>query len=102
MHINELTKDQFQDPRYNHGLTVGKLKKYLADHDLPDDALVLIQRVEDRYYETHGWGVYLKEGEYARDREGNIIKENLQQYHPAWCCLQYEDDKDLLFIDLHY
>jgi hypothetical protein len=29
----------------------------------------------------------------------DTIKE---QYHPAWGCVRYGDDTDLLFIDLHY
>ena len=49
--------------RYKDYLTVGRLKKFLEQHpELPDDALVLTQRVEDRYYEKNGWGVVLKEG----------------------------------------
>ena len=36
--------------RYKDYLTVGRLKKFLEQHpELPDDALVLTQRVEDRY-----------------------------------------------------
>jgi hypothetical protein len=55
------------------------------------------------YYEKHGWGVYLKEGEHTvNDENGNIVKESLEQYHPAWCCVRYKDDSDILFIDLHY
>jgi len=38
--------------KYKDYLTVGKLKKFLEEHpELPDDANVLIQRVEDVYYE---------------------------------------------------
>ena len=49
--------------RYEDYLTVGRLKKFLENNpDLPDDALVLTQRVEDVYYEENGWGVVLKEG----------------------------------------
>ena len=49
--------------RYEDYLTVGRLKKFLENNpDLPDDALVLTQRVEDKYYEENGWGVVLKEG----------------------------------------
>ena len=37
---------------YENYLTIGKLKKFLEEHpELPDDALVLTQRVEDKYYE---------------------------------------------------
>jgi hypothetical protein len=108
------------------------LKKFLEEHpELPDDANVLIQRVEDRYYEEHGWGVVLKEGDHyhmykeqnyrmneeiKRRKNGEHPKYEMEdpskfivelddtmkdQYHPGWCCLKYKDD-DNLYIDLHY
>ena len=130
------------------GLRVKDLKEFIEKNNVPDDALVMIERVEDKYYEgidisgvgispegskTNGWGVYLKEGESyygclnhnERIRDGfyfnkeefpNIeegsemleeyteeqIEELKNQYHPAWSCVKYKDDDDLLFIDLHY
>ena len=73
------------------GLTVGRLRKFLNDNNLPDDAKVLVQRVEDSYYEgsdisgmggcretedgiyppgskAAGWKVILKKGEFYHDR----------------------------------
>ena len=113
-------------------MTVGALKKFIEKHEVPDDALVVVQRVEDFYYEDHGWKVYLKEAEHsnwmksyndALDRgefddkekypdfkdemrnkftEEQIIEAS-SQYHPAWCPVLYEDDgKEILFLDLHY
>jgi hypothetical protein len=117
---------------YEYYLTIGKLRKFLEDHpELPDDALVLTQRVEDKYYEQHGWGVVLKEGEqynmsmthnnrmeeeiqrrkngeepmyYVDDPSKHIheLTDDLKdQYHPAFCCVKYTDD-DNLYLDLHY
>jgi len=117
---------------YKDYLTVGKLKKFLEEHsELPDNALVLTQRVEDRYYEKNGWGVVLKEGyHYQMNKTHNIRMEEeirrrkngehpkydtedpskhivelgdsmKEQYHPAFSCLKYKDD-DNLYIDLHY
>lgn len=117
----------------NHGyMTVGTLKKFIEKHDVPDDALVVVQRVEDFYYEDHGWKVYLKEAEHSNwmksyndaldkgefdDKEKypdfkdemrkkfteEQIIEASAQYHPAWCPVLYEDDgKEVLFLDLHY
>ena len=74
------------------GLTVGELKEFINKHNLPDDAKVLIERVEDKYYENHGWGVYLKDG----------IWDYKIQYHPALSCVKYVDENENLFIDLHY
>lgn len=80
------------DNGYEHYLTVGDLKKFLEQHDLPNDAKVLVERVEDAYYEDNNWRVYEKD----TDQEGKA------QYTPAWCVVRCKDDKDLLFIDLHY
>ena len=118
--------------RYEDYLTVGRLKKFLENNpDLPDDALVLTQRVEDVYYEENGLGVVLKEGypyhmtktanirmeeEIRRRKNGEHPKYDMEdpsaliieltddlkeQYHPAWSCLKYKDDNNL-YIDLHY
>jgi hypothetical protein len=137
--------------KYKHHLTAGDIKKFIEKHNVPDTALVLIQRVDDHYFEggvdisgmssTEGilppgsrsneWEVYLKRGEnwwYAdkwnRDVESgeyldkekypNMKPENLkkyteeemvkfmERYYPAWCCVKYSDDDDILFIDIHY
>lgn len=55
----ELTLEEIKD-RYNGYLTVGELKKELEKFS--DDAKVLAQRVEDRYFENHNWGAVKKKG----------------------------------------
>lgn len=101
MEIKEITKDDLST-RYRGYMTIGDLKEFLNKHNLPDNGKILVQRVEDRYYENHNWGVYLKDGEHTfKDEHGNIVKETLEQYTPAWCCVKYKDE-DMLFIDLHY
>ncbi len=126
----EFTKEELTED-HHHRLTVGKLKEFLYKYNLPANAPVMIQRVEDAYYERHGWGVYLKEGwfthqykernakiasgeylnkeEYPNLTEENLIpsteeeiKQSMEQYTPAFSCVGYRDDKDMLFIDLHY
>lgn len=99
--IKEITKEELDG--YEHYLTVGKLKEFISKNNLPDNAKVLIQRVEDVYFEKHNWGVYLKEGDSVfKDDNGDIDKSSLEQYHPAWCCAKYKDEADVLFLDLHY
>ncbi len=127
--LKEYTKEDLKG--LMHYLTVGELKRFLAENDLPDEAPVVIQRVHDVYFNKHGWGVYLKEGEHAYQarkfnkdiEEGKyldkakypnakeatlspfpeaFIKESMEQYHPAWSCCTYKGDEDILFIDLHY
>lgn len=124
-----LTRKDVLDKRY-HTLTVGKLKKFFEKHNMPDDAVVVVQRVEDRYYQNNNWGVYLKEGyrtysaknwnegikdEFLdKEKYPNIVPENLkpfteeqirdtlEQYTPAHAPVFYANDPNILFIDLHY
>ena len=88
----EMTKDELKSYSDFH-LTVGRLKEILNKHPLPDDAVVVIQRIEDRYFEKHGWKVYVKK---------DCLTDEPLQYHPAFCCPFYMDDPDILFINLHY
>ena len=127
-----LSKEKLLSYKESGYLTVGGLLEFIKEHNLPDDAIVVTQRVEDIYYETHNWGIYLKEGEHTRwmkdfnkkiddgvfeDKDqyplfteemkkkfsDDDIKDAFEQYHPVWCPVLYRDDKDdILFLDLHY
>ena len=88
--MGKITKKELKTLYKDH-LTIGDLKQFIKDHDLQDDAKVLIERVEDVYYEEHNWDVYKKKSEIGES-----------QYHPAWSCIKYGDEKEHLFIDLHY
>lgn len=67
---NKISELKIEDlTKYEYYLTVGELRKTLSEY--PDDAKVLVQRVEDCYYEgmkidetrsTEGWPVVLKKG----------------------------------------
>lgn len=76
----------------HHYLTVGRLKEYLESY--PDDALVVSQRVEDSYYENHGWET-LK-------RPDALYPEFETEYTPVWGPILYKDDRDVFYLDLHY
>ena len=126
--MKELSKQELQDYTC---LTVGELKKFLNKHQISDDSIVVVQRVEDVYYDKNHWGVYLKEGDiFCQTKQWNKdvesgkyldkekypkinpnklrmvpveeMKELMEQYHPIWSCVRYKDDKDILFLDLHY
>lgn len=115
--------------KYEHHLTIKDLKKMIEN--MPDDGLVLVQRVEDVYFLNHHWGVILKEGidyhfakkfnedlasgEYdnkekypkAKPEEWKPYSDEeldlvKEQYHPAWCVVKYKDDPNNLYLDLHY
>ena len=49
--IDQITDEDIKSLVKFGYLTVGKLKEFLAENDLPDDALVLVQRIEDKYFE---------------------------------------------------
>lgn len=86
--LKEKDLDKFKE----HGfMTVADLKKYIKDYNVPDNAIVLIERVEDVYYNKNNWGAYVK----YQDKIPT-------QYSPAWCCVKYKDDHNILFIDKHY
>lgn len=58
-----LTEQEVKE-KFKHYLTVGDLKKSIEGYNIPDEAKVVVQRIEDVYYNKHGWGSMLKEGEH--------------------------------------
>jgi hypothetical protein len=124
-----ISQEELKD-KWEHNLTVGDLLDYIEKNNLPRDAKVLSQRIEDRYFETGGWGVVVKEGhwfdsmvernkdidagEYDDPEEYPLLESKrpakfpeddldqlMEQYHPVWCGVKYKDD-DNLYLDLHY
>lgn len=85
-----MTSKEFREQHKDY-LTVGELKKYLTDY--PDDALVVAQRVEDVYYEKHGWKTLKK--------PDHLYPEHNNQYSAVWSMVSY-DDKECCYLDLHY
>lgn len=75
---------------YDHYLTVGQLRK--AMEGLPDDAPVVYQRIEDFYFERHGWKTV--------DRRSLDVPEQQTNYIRAyWAGTRGEK---VLFLDAHY
>lgn len=126
-----MSKEDLMKFKQSHYLTVGALKKFIEEHNIPDDALVMSQRVHDLYFEKNGWGVYKKHGlfsqqmmEFNQNLEQGVydnpeeyplmtekhkvpysqedIEAAMEQYHPVWSPVKYRDEDDLLFLDLHY
>lgn len=58
-----LSKKELLEYRESHYLTVGRLLEFIKENSIPNDAIIVTQRIEDVYYEKHGWGVYMKEGD---------------------------------------
>ena len=86
-----MTPKEYKE-KHKHYLTVGELKQYLADY--PDDALVVAQRIEDVYYEKHGWKTL--------NKQDNIHPEYDNHYSAVWSTVTYPDDKECFYLDLHY
>ncbi len=89
--MKQITSEQAKN-KYVHYLRVGDLKKQLDEY--PDDALVVAQRVEDVYYEKYNWETI--------DKPDPMYTDHFQQYHPVWSICHYKDDKNCLYLDLHY
>jgi hypothetical protein len=116
--------------KYKHYSTVGQLLEFIEKHNIPMDAKIMIQRVEDVYFEKNGWKTVNKEGywyhasksfndsidsgelenkdEYPDVTEELLVKyteeelENAKdKYYTCWCPVKYEDD-DNLYLDAHY
>jgi hypothetical protein len=78
--------------KYKHNMCVGQLIDFIEDHKISMDAKILVQRIEDAYYERRNWPVYEKK-----------TSDGTSQYHPVWWAVDYtNEDRGLLFIDLHY
>jgi len=69
--MNIITPEDINSRNW-HSLDMGELRKFVADNsEIPNETLVLVQRVEDSYFEKRefnnlmieGWPVYLVEGD---------------------------------------
>ena len=81
-----------------HGMQVSDLKKYLEK--VPDSTPVLYQRIEDEYFEKHGWG---KGSPILRNSEDQpeLYPGSKSQFIYTW--FAWYDEKDEVFkIEAHY
>lgn len=93
-----------------NGLTVGGILDFIARYGIPSDAPVVIQRIEDSYFEgqdisgMRGPNGILPPGSKSTGWRSYLKMQNMNpvQYIPAWSCVYYKDDADILFIDIHY
>lgn len=89
-------------------LTIGDLKKFLQEHpDLPDDTMVLTQRVGDEYFDHMGWKtVKIKEEEvnfttkdYSMEEIKNIKKSFSSMMLDPTLVKSEEDDNGLYLVN---
>ena len=130
--VRKLTKEDLDKYKEVGYLTVKDLREFLKNNpDLSDDNLVMVERVENIYFEEHNWGVYKKDNHISHNAQlfnekldrgiyddmdeyplmTSEIKEkfsseeieNLQsEYLPAWGIGRHFDEDNLVFIRLHY
>lgn len=74
--------------------TTGQLKKLLEN--IPDDAIVNIERVEDIYFDKYGWTT-----QRVVFQELNDLPYEYNDYFPAHCGI-YLKDKNEMVILAHY
>ena len=102
--MRELSKEEIKS--FHTCLTVGELRRVINRFNIPDSAIIMVERVEDTYFNDNNWGIYLQDGDYtAKTKEitDNIddIKASMDQFHPASGCGSHGDE-DFLFIHQHY
>lgn len=128
-HVRILTKEEILS---HHGTSFKMLKEFVEKHHINENALILVERIEDFYYHYNSWGVLpvkdeayynclkwnedIDEGKYLnKEKYPNIDPKSLKkfteeeleraksQYHPVWCPIFAEEgDKDLIFLCMHY
>lgn len=115
--------------KYEYFHTVGKLLDFIEKNNIPRDGKILVQRVEDFYFEKNNWktidmpghqyymaeqmknkalsGVfddrkkYPKMTDKTRDALANQDLEPLKdKYIVSFCAVKHDDDN--LYIDCHY
>lgn len=67
---------------YKHSYTVGELLDYIEKHNIPREGKVLIQRVEDFYFEINHWHTVKRPecGHYMLIEKIEDIKANRKDY----------------------
>ena len=72
---------------------MGQLKKEIEN--LPNNAKVYYQRIEDIYFTKHNW-------ETKKMPNSNFAPEEIDdEYIKCWCRVRYKDDKNL-YLTAHY
>lgn len=121
-----LNKQELLD-RFKTSYTVGELKKFISEHNIPDTALILSQRITDFYFNINNWPVYLKKGfnfnqaktfqqellsgkyldkeKYPNFNQDDYqiitdeqLKEIHEQYYPMSSCVFYNDEDNNDFL----
>lgn len=113
-----------------NNLTVGQLLEFIKKHNIPDNAVVRYERIEDEYFNKNNWKVIKKEGQFYNqykelnrqidsgqfnDKEqypliddpnkfrmsDEELEEMKDEFISAESCIKYSGDSNL-YITAHY
>ena len=80
-------------------LTVGQLRESIKD--IPDDTPVYYQRIEDKYFENHGWETDKLVWNYSKAL-GYIYSEYIPAFSAYLHSLNFRSNEDVFVINAHY
>lgn len=75
-------------------LTVGELLKFIEDNNIPNDAKVLYERIENVYFDECDWQGSIYKQEYENE-------ESYAQFIPAFTTIKFNDDNNL-YLTAHF
>ena len=93
---------------WKHYYNVGDLLKFIKENNIPNDAKILLQRVEDVYFEKHNWKPIKKEGLFCsqeRDhhkkiKEGYYWSKDFPDNKPEDFTILSDEEHEKLIEDL--
>jgi len=92
----KLSKPPFK--KLNNHLTLGILREILYKNPTMSlDTPILVQRVEDSYFENKGSGW----SENSLIVEDPYMPGTTNQYSQAWCAF-YDEEREVICLDIHY
>ena len=77
-------------------MTIKRLKE--AIEDLPDDGKIFYERIEDSYFEKHGWS----SGETYRQKPSCDWPGEFDEFTMVWCHIRYKEKDGNLYLTAHY
>lgn len=88
-----LAKDLQDLNKYEHYSTVQELLDFIEKNNIDKNSKILVQRIEDMYYEQYNWTTIKKDSVDFADEQ--------DEFTPVWCPVKYKDD-DKLYLHLHH
>lgn len=74
-------------------MTVGKLIQYIYENNIDLNSNIYVERIEDEYFENHGWKTI--------DKDNFEFSEEKDKYYKIFSYRKYKDDNKL-YLTGHY